>query len=731
MKHFWRSLRYVLRYRAGIAANLLCTLAIGVLWAGGLAAMLPGAKILLSPEGLHGWAYNTVAGNRLGATLTQRAVPASMESLGLRTAWALDVRALKPDGAGAAAGLHADHWVVGVQEGSPPARQVDAADMAQSLASLPAATLVSLRTYDPVTRAFGRIDLALPPASAPSRAMAWIARQFRQPQTYAQRYPMLVWLLVFAVVLTIVRGLLRVLQDYLAAAVVLRGLNDLRRDCYETALSLPITFFSRKGSSDTLSRFIQDTGILAKGQVTLLGKALVEPVKAFCALAVAMALSWQLTLLALLAGPPAVLLIRRLGRAMRRTTRQSLHSYSAMLETLQETLLGIRVVKAYTMEGTERRRFLRVTGDLLRQQLKLFWIEAASSPLVEVLGVLAAMGAVAVAGYWVLHGHQDVDPERFLVLMACLAAMFDPVRKLAPVSTVFHGADVAAERIFELRDAPREGPPGPMPTLPRHCRSIEFRHVSYRYDGAPQYALRDVNLAIQAGEALAIVGPNGSGKTTLISLLPRLLVPQEGAVLIDGHDTSQYSLRSLRRQIGLVTQEAVLFHATIEENIAYGLRRADPEKVRQAARLAYVDEFVDQLPQGYQTPVGPHGATLSGGQRQRISIARAILRDPAILIFDEAMSQIDSHSEQYIHLAMEQFSRGRTTLIVAHRFATVLAADRIVVLNAGQVVDVGPHQDLVSRCELYGHLYRTQLLESGGTPAVTTEGAPRESGGAA
>jgi ABC-type multidrug transport system fused ATPase/permease subunit len=525
---------------------------------------------------------------------------------------------------------------------------------------------------------------------------------------------MLAALLVACVAASILRDALRVLQDYLSASAVLCGIHDLRCDSYNVALRLPVSYFAQKGTSDTISRFIQDMGSLAQGHLLLLGRILVEPAKAAAALAVALWLSWKLTLLAMIAGPPAFFAIRHLGRMTRRLSRQSLQSFSELLEILQETLTGIRVVKAYTMETTERRRFLRTNAKLLRQSMKVFLIGATTGPVAEALGITAAMGAAALAGYWVLTGQHNLDAEKLLALMACLAAMFDPIRKLSSISTTFHASDAAAGRIREMQDAARETPAPGAPSLPRHCRSIEFRGVSVRYEGAGDDALRDIDLRIAAGEKIAIVGANGSGKTTLVSLLPRLLDPTRGSVQIDGLDIAKHSLRSLRRQIGLVSQDTVLFHATIEENISCGLRRASPQKVLEAARRAYVDEFVCKLPQGYATMVGQHGATLSGGEKQRIAIARAILRDPAILIFDEAMSQIDSESESRIQQALAEFCRGRTSLLIAHRFATVLSADRIVVLLAGRIVDVGSHGELLERCETYRDLYNTQLLATRG-----------------
>jgi ABC-type multidrug transport system fused ATPase/permease subunit len=250
--------------------------------------------------------------------------------------------------------------------------------------------------------------------------------------------------------------------------------------------------------------------------------------------------------------------------------------------------------------------------------------------------------------------------------------------------------------------------------LKRHSQSIEFRDVSFRYPSASEDAVKHADILIQAGQTVAIVGPNGSGKTTLVSLVPRLLSPTAGRVLIDGTDIATVSLKSLRRQIGLVTQDTVMFHATIGENIAYGKRRARREEVLAAAERAFVDEFVRQLPDGYETMVGEHGATLSGGQKQRIAIARAILRDPTLLIFDEAMSQVDSDSESRIHQAMSEFAKGRTTLLVAHRFATVLSADHIVVMDRGAIIDTGTHAELLTRCELYRNLYQTQFVDTGG-----------------
>jgi len=705
MKNFLRSLRYLRPYRTRLIVSVVCVLLIAALWGGGLGALLPGLKLLMAPEGLHGWAWNALNQDRFGARLVRQETPAAQRVDGQRVLLVIGVAEVTPGGPADRAGIRQAEWIVGIDE--PGARVIAWQVLSRRMAVAEASRELPLRVYNQRTGVARTVRLTPGRAGLLSRCLGRIALATREPKTYPERFPLLIGLVLAVAAVTYLRDILRFIQEYLVASAVLRAMMDLRADNYNVALRLPMTFFSEKGSSDTMSRFIQDTNELARGQVTLFGKTLVEPAKAIGAIAVALLLSWKLTLVVMLAGPPAFILVRRFGRRMRKATKRALEGWSSMLGVLAETLTGIRVVKAYTMEGAERKRFFRVNRALLRQQNKMAKIDSATAPAIEAMGITGALLAVALAGYWVLQAR--MDPYAFMTWMACLAAAFDPVRKLAKVVIRFQRSDAAAARIFELQDQPQERHVADAPMLPRHAESLEFRNVVFRYPSAATPALRGVNLRVAAGETLAVVGPNGSGKTTLVSLLPRLLDPDDGAVLIDGCDIAQYSVRSVRRQIGLVTQEAVLFHATIAENIAYGLRRPKRPQILDAARKAFVDEFVRDLPDGYETIVGEHGATLSGGQRQRITIARAILRDPAILIFDEAMSQVDAESEQRIHDAMAEFVRGRTTLLIAHRFATVLQANRIVVMDAGRIVDIGAHAELLDRCGLYRQLYRTQL----------------------
>jgi ABC-type multidrug transport system fused ATPase/permease subunit len=707
MKNFIRSLVYLRPSRLRLSVAVVCVVLIAALWAGGLGAMLPGLKILISEEGLHGWAWDSLTEDKLGVTVVRR----NMEGIEGFPVTVLDVVRVDEDSPAERAGLGANEFLFGIGDDQP----VPANALARRIADAEPGTPIKLWVFSrrgPAAQRLRKITLTPAEPETSARLLGWVSRRIREPEDRLGRYPVLLMLVGVGIAITLLRDVLRFIQEYLVETAVWRGVVNLRTQMYHHVLKMPVSHFSSEGTSDTMSRFLQDSNELARGQSTLFGKTLVEPAKAVASVGVALWFSWRLTLLALVAGPPAVLLIRVLAKRMKRASRRALENWSQMLAALEETLTGLRVVKSYTMETDRRRRFMRINRGLFKQQRRMSRVEAATSPAVEAMGIVAAMGAVALAGYWVLNPAHDMDGETFIALVAALAAMFDPVRKLAKVSTRFQRAEAAATRVFELIDRSVEPRTPGAPSLGRHSRSLAFSNVWFRYPGSSEDVLRGVDLEIGFGQNVAIVGPNGCGKTTLVSLVPRLLEPTSGAVLVDERDISRHSIRSLREQIGLVTQDSVLFHASIRENIACGRRGATDEQVLEAARRAYVDEFVSDpqiMPDGYDTIVGEHGATLSGGQRQRICIARAILRDPSILIFDEAMSQIDADSERRIHQAMESFVQGRTSLMIAHRFSTVLSADRIVVMEAGRIVDVGRHGELLERCRLYQHLYRTQL----------------------
>ena len=447
-----------------------------------------------------------------------------------------------------------------------------------------------------------------------------------------------------------------------------------------------------------------------------MGKVVAEPLRALACVVGACLISWQLTLMFLILVPIAVFVLSRVGRVMKRATRRLLERMSSIYKILQESFQGIRVVKAFTMEPAERRRFKAATRDYYKKAMLVVNIEALSDPIIEVLGVAAVAGALLAGSYLVISGDnrlfgvqlsdQPLDAEALLSLYVLLAAIADPVRKLSSVFTRIQSACAAADRIFDYVDRRphvRGNSDGPrLPLAGRERRGgrnrpltyIEFRDICFSYD-PEQPILTNIHLGVHAGETLAVVGPNGCGKSTLLSLLPRFYDPNHGIILIDGHDLRTLHLRSLRQQIGVVTQEVILFDDTIFNNIAYGARRPTAEAVEAAARQAFAHDFIVDLPNGYQTRVGELGRNISGGQKQRLSLARAILRNPSILILDEATSACDAESEALIHQALKDFKAGRTTFLITHHLHTLEIADRIVVLEKGRIVAVGTHAELM------------------------------------
>jgi ATP-binding cassette subfamily B protein/subfamily B ATP-binding cassette protein MsbA len=442
-----------------------------------------------------------------------------------------------------------------------------------------------------------------------------------------------------------------------------------------------------------------------------------EPLKAFACIFAACCISWQLTLSFLVLCSFAFLMLGKFSRLMKKATRRVLERMSDMFKILREVFDGIRVVKAFTTEAHERRRFRRVTDDYYRKSMRVITLDAVAGPVVELLGVAAVGFALCAGAYLVLNkqtrlfGTDMVSSvmgfEALLQLYILLAAIAEPVRKLSSVFSKIQTAAVASDRVFALFDrTPSVRPNALGPRIEPHSRSVEFRNVCFSYLPGAE-TLVEINLLVKAGETIALVGPNGCGKSTLLGLLPRFYDPDFGAVLVDGTPLRDANLRSLRKQVGLVTQDTVLFDDTIYANIAYGKPGATKEEVEEAAKRAFVHEFVVTLALGYETPVGEMGSKLSGGQKQRIALARAMIRDPRILILDEFTSQIDSESEAKIHLALREFVKGRTTFLITHRTAALDLADRIVMMDAGRVVAVGTHAELIATSAEYRRLRDT------------------------
>lgn len=519
------------------------------------------------------------------------------------------------------------------------------------------------------------------------------------------------WIMISLGLLTIVGAFANFMHQFLALTVVHRSIALIRRRAFGRVIHLPLKTIVAEGPTDAISRIVNDTESLASGFVALLSKSIAQITKGFVALIVAFITNWQLAIVAILLMPILAVVIRKLGKRIRRASQRALTSRAGLYRAATEALQGMRVVKVHTTERYEAGRFGKINKDVLKQQLKIRTARAIAGPLIEMVTVFTLGALTLVAVKLILDG--VLDKSEFMTVLVALAIAGASIKPITGLVNDIQQSGAAADRLQRLLGADSE--PGHdirMPKLARHAQSLVFESVSFIYPGGTSRAVSDVSLKISAGETVAFVGPNGCGKTTLLSLVPRLFDPNEGRVLVDGIDIARVRVRSLRRQIGVVTQEVVLFKGSIRDNIAYGNPSATQEQIERAAEQARALSFINSFEEGFDTPVGEQGLTLSGGQRQRIAIARAILRDPAILILDEATSMVDSASERLIGEVLETFCNNRTTLIVAHRLSTVLGADRIVVIDQGSIVATGTHEGLLETCPMYQSLTRHQLISS-------------------
>lgn len=706
MPNFRRALRFLWPHRKTLVIGLFAALGVSAFYTFSISSVIPLLKVIFAEhETLADWLHRVETERRLGIAVASD-MPDDPD--GLR------VDHVRPDSRSDA--MLDD----GARLVSLRGERLSAFAFLKAIAEHPDKSMgpVVVRDADGQTR---DVTLKLRAYHWWSRTIvslaAWLP-QGKDPESRLRTLAIVMGMLVLAAALG---GIFRFANEGLVATSVQRSMHDFRSQLAEHVLRLPLEWHAAQPPGDTLGRFATDLNKVEIGVDTLFGKTVREPLKAAGVIALVLLIDWRLLMVALLGLPIAAIVMNTFGRQVKRAQRRASQSWGRLLDHLGEKLAGIRVVKAYSMEDEESRRFEGEGRTLTRAQTQIELVDAATNPALEALAMLGVAAFVLYGGARVF-GHQ-LEPHLFFAAVVCLGGIFDPVRKLGNVFNRLQQADVSAGRLFDLFDLHPEEPElarRPAPPLPRFSDRIEFRGVSFAYPLKPDRVVLDnVDLTIEHGQVVALVGPNGSGKTTLISLLLRFYPPTSGSICIDGRDIGGVSLESLRDQIGLVTQDAVVFSDTVRNNIAYGAGGVDMDIVETAARLAHIDDFVQTLAvrengtvlRAYDAPVTARA--LSGGQRQRIALARAILRDPPILVLDEATSQIDSESERKIQEALEDVTRGRTTIVIAHRFSTIARADVIVVLNEGRIVAHGRHDELMRDSPFYVALCETQFALGG------------------
>ncbi len=516
-------------------------------------------------------------------------------------------------------------------------------------------------------------------------------------------------LAVAIVILFFLKFLVTYLQRLTSVTLEETIVKDLRDTLYEKVLNMPLAQIEARSTGEWLSRFLSDVNQI-KGAITHgLFVMLREGFNGLAYLAIALIASWRLTLFALLVVPTFSFLIAVIGRKIRKRSIRVQHRMAHIGKHLAETLEGVKVVKGFAMEPQEVSRFRSLTSRFYRAVLRRAYVSVLAAPLTEFLSAVAAAVILLYGGHLIFVTHA-LSPDRFLVFLASALSLMSPLKRISSGNTALQQGLGAGRRVFDLLATAEPESSGTRP-FSGIQHEIVFDHVSFSY--TPQTpALCDVSFTIRKGEVVALVGPSGSGKTTIADLLLGFYRPTQGQILVDGVDLFEYDLRSYRQRVAFVPQETLLFSGTVYENIAYAKPDASPDSVEQAAAIARADEFIQKLPDGMETDLGERANALSGGEKQRIALARAILREPDLIILDEVTSALDSRTEALIHQVLWDLLKGKTAVIIAHRLQTVLHADRIVVLDQGRVVCVGKHEELLRSCPLYQTLYAQQFAES-------------------
>lgn len=568
-----------------------------------------------------------------------------------------------------------------------------------------------LRYVKPYWRTFGISILAMAISAATEPLLPALLKPMldgtfiHKDDTVIQLAPLLLLVIFF------VRGAASFVGTYAIGWVGNKVVMDLREEMFRKLMTLPTRYYDDHATGNLISKLIFDVTQVTEAATNVITVSLRDSIIVAGLLGWLFYLNWKLTLLSLIMLPFISFTLKILNERLRNASRDSQRAMGNITQVIEETVSAHKVVKLFGGQQYEGERFGEQANWVRRYAMKRAMAAAANVPIVQMIAAFALAFILYLA---TMQSRSDeTTVGGFLSFIAAMLMLTAPIKRITGVSEFLQRGLAASESVFELLDTPSESDTGTR-TVERARGHISFEHVSIAYHGDTRLALRDVSLNISAGETVALVGPSGSGKSTMANLVPRFYLPTEGRITLDGHDLTDLTLASLRANIALVSQEVVLFNDTVAANIAYGQMRVVPEEeIIAAAKAAHAMEFISQMPQGMNTLVGERGVKLSGGQRQRIAIARAILKNAPILILDEATSALDSESERHVQAALETLMKGRTSLVIAHRLSTIEKADRIVVLQKGEIAEMGTHRELLAKNGVYAQLHRIQFSDKG------------------
>ncbi len=535
--------------------------------------------------------------------------------------------------------------------------------------------------------------------------LAWLVKPALDGIFLEKNFRLLTLLPIAVVLLYFLRGLFSFFNSYLMRSTGAKVVKDMRNKLFGHLMYLPVGHYKKESTGSILSRIKNDIGSLQPLLAHSIKDLFVESATVVVLLAVALYRRWDLALLAITILPAAFYGAGRIGKRLKQVSKKAQQKVSMITEFLTESFSGIKMIKVFEREDYTINRFKGRTQDFYREVMRATRLTELTSLLMELVGGFGIAFVLWYGGRLVISG--DITPGEFFSFLAAIFMVYTPARRLATVNNSIQQARASLERISEVEIKEREKD-GSI-NIPPLKGNIEFRNVSFMYPNAKYEALKDINLTINKGEIVAIVGKSGVGKTTLVDLLPRFHDPSQGIICIDDLDIAKATLKSLRGKIGVVSQDVILFNDTVKNNITFGKLDATDDEITSAAQAAYAHEFIMELPQGYQTVIGEKGVRLSGGQRQRLSIARAILKNPPILILDEATSSLDTEAEIMVQRALENLMENRTTIVIAHRLSTIRRASRIIVLDRGRIIESGTHEQLIKTGGIYKKLYELQF----------------------